>query len=247
MGEWQWGGISLEFTDDSNAVLGGAGYSYSYVNADKTGTINGVGAFSLASDNMTLTIANYKNWGSVVAFKKFKANELVGTYWRWGTSLVSFVSGDTLVYRTTEYSYIYNSAKKSGTIDILGDFAIEGETLTMLDYKYYGSTKYPALGTKVAVPFNRQDDNWAPDIDTTVLGTEWIDGPLGQWIIFINDEIIFQGSSSQVFLDPYTYNAPERRGWIYFLNDFIINESGTCITLVSFKNNNHAADFWRAR
>jgi hypothetical protein len=246
-GSWKWGNVTLEFKTDSKALLEDTLHTYTYTADDKSGVMVNAGDFEII-DNMTLAFDNYKDWGSRIVFKKFKDNPMVGTYWRWGTSLMDFSSSSTMVYRSTQYDYVYSDVSKKGVITTLGEFSIDEENgiLTVIDYKGYGA-KYTSLGRKVAIEFNRQDDDTTPDIDTTMLGTEWVEGPIAQWIMFINDDIIYQGSSSAIFLDPYNYNPGQRNGWIYFLNDFVINDNGSVLTCLSFKTYNHTAAFKRAK
>jgi hypothetical protein len=155
-----------------------------------------------------------------------------------------------------------------GTITGLGDFIInpERDTLEILNYR----NNSPATGTgelegdsrlSYNAVFRRRDpvelteEYLAELATTTVVGTEWNVGGTGggsnsdrfkacQWIIFFTgDRLVNQsGDSTQTFVDRYTFDAEERRGWIYYINDFVINPAWTTLHIPSYKQYGHTMD-----
>jgi hypothetical protein len=242
MGAWKWNELSLEFTSPTKAALENRSYDYTYAKEERTGNISGIGDFALNEDGMTIIFSDYKGWGSPLAFKKFRENDMIGTYWRWGASLIQFPSGGTLMLRTKSYSYTYNTITKTGNAEELGSFAIledEGGILVFTDYKGYGARYSASMNRSFKATFKKQEDDLVPD---TLIGLEWVN-PLNQWEILGDEGIAYNGSSGDIFPDPYTYDPVTKSGWIYFMNDFYIIDDGQTMFFPSYKEYGHTMTF----
>jgi hypothetical protein len=155
-----------------------------------------------------------------------------------------------------------------GNITVLGDFIINAErdTLEIVNYR----NNDPASGTgelegdsqhRYNAVFHRRNpealtaEYLAELAVSTVVGTEWNVGGVGggnngdrfkncQWIIFFTGSRVVNqsGDSTQTFVDKYTFNAAKRKGWIYFINDFIIRANWDTLHIPSYKVYGHTMD-----
>jgi formylglycine-generating enzyme required for sulfatase activity len=175
---------------------------------------------------------------------------LAGTKWNWGQSLLEFTETNTVIFRGAgpEYSYTVTSMEEGqeggGNIDTLGDFKVNAErnVLEIIDYRKGGEAVDNRTGEKRVfnAVFKRRDpavltpEYLAELYISTLMGTEW-NIPVGggtdgtrfkgnQWIIFFEKKITVNRSANVTNIDDYTFNKNKMRGWIYFINDFILRD-----------------------
>jgi hypothetical protein len=183
---------------------------------------------------------------------------LAGTAWLWGQSLLVF--GESTVRfrgRSPDYPYTVSGLPEGeaggGAIATLGDFVINAarDTLEIINYRNNG----PALNdiTKETKVFNAVFARKNPEglvIPRTIVGTEWNVGGVGggsngdrfkqcQWIIFFNKDELVNQSGGGVFIDAYTFDG-DRRGWIEYINNFVLTSNWDTMNIPSYKQYGHS-------
>jgi formylglycine-generating enzyme required for sulfatase activity len=196
---------------------------------------------------------------------------LPGTKWLWGQSLLEF--GESAVtFRGDGPAYTYTVSTMTegqegrGTITTLGDFIVNEDrsVLEIVDYRR-GGVAIDNRGIHEEKVYNavfmRRDpavltDEYLDELSvSTLIGTEWnVGGKSGgsngdrfknsQWLIFFTKTIAVNRSANYTNIDEYTFNKTKMRGWIYFINDFIL-QNWDNMYIPSYKQYGH--DMWCCR
>jgi formylglycine-generating enzyme required for sulfatase activity len=196
---------------------------------------------------------------------------LAGTKWLWGQSLLEFTESAAIFREDASQPYTYTVTSMTdgeagrGAITTLGDFTVNAErsVLEILDYrkggvaidnrKIYEEKVYNAV-------FMRRDpavltQEYMTALSTsTLVGTEWdvgggADGARNQstqWIVFFTKTIAVNRSANFTNIDDYTFNKTRMRGWIYFINDFILKNWDNLYIPV-YKQYGHDMNCYRVR
>jgi hypothetical protein len=132
--KWAWGQTFIAF-ESSRAVVNGARYPYAFNSADRIGSIDKIGAFTL-NDDGTISIPVWRKSSYGITLAKADAppawnGSLIGTSWGWqnafnGWMVIEFMTeGDCILTHTEstyhddipwEFIYTWNSASQSGDI-----------------------------------------------------------------------------------------------------------------------------------
>jgi hypothetical protein len=232
---WQWTAWELEFKTNTQVVLGPDTLSYTYDETARTGTLEGVGDFTLSEDETSIIFTNYKGYGTSVVFRTQLVldSALVGTVWGWGHARLGFTTTRQVLVGAVAQSYHYNTATQTGTVKTLGDFTLSEGVLTFTDYKGYG---FPAS-------FREQREDTAPTLEDTLVGTEWTWGSEwgASWIVFISET----HSRNGTYLDWYVYDPLSRQGEIEYMGKFTISRDGTTLFIPQYGTYPHSATFTR--
>jgi hypothetical protein len=167
---------------------------------------------------------------------------LTGTKWLWGVSLLEFDDEHAIFRGNQNYLYTYTVDLEAGTgrIEGLADFTLSANrrTLELVDYRNNG------LGYNAV--FTRKNPETLTIPTDTVIGTEWNltddDGTRFlhvQWIIFFDNKYSLNQSGGGVFEDRYTYNKDAQTGWIYYINNFEIRNNGQTLYIPKYKEYTH--------
>jgi formylglycine-generating enzyme required for sulfatase activity len=179
---------------------------------------------------------------------------LAGTKWLWGQSLLEFAESTVTFRGTgPQYTYTVTSMTEgqegTGTIETQGHFNgkftvnAERTTLEIIDYRN-GGTAIDNRGKFESKVYNAVFTRRDPAVLTpeyleklstsTLMGTEWnipvgggTDGTRGkgtQWIIFFTKTVSVNRSANYTNIDEYTFNKNSMKGWIYFINNFILQD-----------------------
>jgi formylglycine-generating enzyme required for sulfatase activity len=198
---------------------------------------------------------------------------LAGTKWLWGQSLLEFAES-TVTFRGAgpEYPYtvtggvLTEGLPGGGVIEVLGTFTINAgrDTLEIIDYRSGGIAidNREKFESKVYnAVFTRRDPEvltaeYLEKLSTsTLMGTEWNVGAKSggangdrfknsQWIVFFTRTISVNRSANYTNIDEYTFNKNSMKGWIYFINNFILPNWDN-MYIPSYKQYGH--DMWCCR
>jgi hypothetical protein len=166
---------------------------------------------------------------------------LAGTKWLWGQSLLEFTENATVIFRGIgpEYPYtvtgVTEGAAFKGTIEDFGPTDMPDTAFTVnADRTELELINYRNNGAGYNAVFTREDPATLVIPEDTVWGTEW-NIPVGggtdgtrfkgaQWIIFFTEKTALNRSANYTNIDDYTFDYENMRGWIYYINDFILKD-----------------------
>jgi hypothetical protein len=187
---------------------------------------------------------------------------LAGTKWLWGQSLLEFTE-ESAIFRGIgpEYHYTVTDVTEGEALKgmILGfgptdmpdtSFTVnaDGTELELINYRNNGAG-YNAV-------FVREDPATLVIPEDTVWGTEW-NIPVGggtdgtrfkgtQWIIFFTEKTALNRSANYTNVDAYTFDYENMRGWIYYINDFILRDWDN-MYIPDYKDYHHDMVCYRVR
>jgi hypothetical protein len=159
---WFWGQCVVRF-GMALATINGVGHSYAYDGAAKTGTIEKIGAFSLAEDG--IAIREWRRSRFDVLLRRQSGGppvwngSLVGTAWGWtnpfnGLMIFEFMTEGACILTFTEsayhddapeeYAYAYEASSNAGTIPTQGAFSV-GEDNAYLFFAQWQSYPHGAV------------------------------------------------------------------------------------------------------
>jgi hypothetical protein len=257
---WESMGTTLDFTSATEVSNGVDTYAYSYVDADKAGSIETLGDFTLSGDGGSLSFTAYNGF-MAAEFKRYVEEPeafpetLANTQWQ--------REGETLIFHTAEllqlgaeyYPYTYNREAKTGTITDrngakLADFSLDRNAKTL---SFAVSEAYP------------EGADFLPkgEVDLTLddlAGSRWIWPNLV--LTFTTEDVVELSSKSSdtyLFYYRYTYDKVTKKGRIVYdptinentpenpadLGSFSINAAYSALSFVQYKDYPHGARFDR--
>jgi hypothetical protein len=155
--KWRWGNSLLEFIKPNKVLLRNKTYTYVYESAGNTGSVVGLGDFSVGGSDTARIISfpEYKkdagpDYGFAVEFAEQLTDTtvtlndtLAGTEWYWESQYggyLTFLTNTKIAGSSA--AYIYNPGERQGKMDVFGNFVVTNNDahITFTNIKGYGHT-----------------------------------------------------------------------------------------------------------
>jgi hypothetical protein len=257
---WVWDdmGTSLEFTSISEVNNGVETYAYSYFDADKAGTIETLGAFTLNGD--TLSFTRYNDYMPAefrlyVEEPEAFPETLAGTEWKREAETLVFHTAELVQVGAEYYPYAYDREAKTGTIT-------DREGVKFADFSLSRNAKTLSFAASPAYP-EGADFLAKGEVDLSLddlVGSKWTWPNLV--LTFTTEDVVELSNISNdayLFYYRYTYDAITMKGRIEYdpainentpenpahLGNFAINATYSVLSFVQYKDYPHGAKFDR--